>query len=98
MYPLPDGFLLLAPTSLWPLVRSRALPSAGSSGWGSDLLIHGRARRSDGDESLGDFRAAGRLGQEALERVADPLASGIYTGRSRRAVGSPRRCRASPRW
>jgi len=22
LYPLPDGFLLLAPTSLWPLVRS----------------------------------------------------------------------------
>ncbi len=75
--PLPDGFLLLAPTSLWPLVRSPLFSLAGKLRMGLDLVL---PRRRDGaDESLADF-VRRRLGREALERVADPLASGIYTG------------------
>jgi protoporphyrinogen/coproporphyrinogen III oxidase len=77
LYPLPDGFLLLAPTSLWPLVRSPLFSVGGKLRMGLDLILP--RRRGDGDESLGDF-VRRRLGREALERVADPLASGIYTG------------------
>jgi oxygen-dependent protoporphyrinogen oxidase len=75
--PLPDGFLLLAPTSLWPLVRSPLFSLAGKLRMGLDLVLP--RRRDDADESLAAF-VRRRLGREALDRVADPLASGIYTG------------------
>ena len=75
--PLPDGFLLLAPTSLWPLVRSPLFSLAGKLRMGLDLVLP--RRRADADESLAAF-VRRRLGREALDRVADPLASGIYTG------------------
>jgi oxygen-dependent protoporphyrinogen oxidase len=75
--PLPDGFLLLAPTSLWPLVRSPLFSLGGKLRMGLDLVLP--RRRDDGDETLAAF-VRRRLGREALERVADPLASGIYTG------------------
>jgi oxygen-dependent protoporphyrinogen oxidase len=44
---------------------------------GLDLVLP--RGRHDHDESLADF-VRRRLGREALERVADPLVSGIYTG------------------
>jgi oxygen-dependent protoporphyrinogen oxidase len=75
--PLPDGFLLLAPTSLWPLVRSPLFSLAGKLRMGLDLVLP--RRRAGDDETLAAF-VRRRLGREALERVADPLASGIYTG------------------
>jgi oxygen-dependent protoporphyrinogen oxidase len=43
---------------------------------GLDLVL---PRGGNGDESLAAF-VRRRLGREALERVADPLVSGIYTG------------------
>jgi oxygen-dependent protoporphyrinogen oxidase len=77
LHPLPDGFLLLAPTSLGPLVRSPLFSWAGKLRMALDLVLP--RRRDGGDESLAAF-VRRRLGREALERVADPLASGIYTG------------------
>jgi oxygen-dependent protoporphyrinogen oxidase len=77
LHALPDGFLLLAPTSLWPLVRSPLFSWTGKLRMGLDLVLP--RRRDDGDESLAQF-VRRRLGQEALERVGDPLVSGIYTG------------------
>jgi oxygen-dependent protoporphyrinogen oxidase len=74
--PLPDGFLLLAPTQLWPLVRSRLFSWPGKLRMALDLLLP-RGRQC-GDESLGSF-VTRRLGREALERVAQPLVGGIYT-------------------
>jgi oxygen-dependent protoporphyrinogen oxidase len=75
--PLPEGFLLLAPTSLGPLVRSRLFSWPAKLRMALDLVLPRRAE--DGDESLGAF-VRRRLGAEALERVAQPLASGIYSG------------------
>jgi oxygen-dependent protoporphyrinogen oxidase len=77
LHPLPDGFLLLAPTSLGPLLRSPLFSPAGKLRMTLDLVLP--RRRGGGDESLAAF-VRRRLGREALERVADPLASGIYTG------------------
>jgi protoporphyrinogen/coproporphyrinogen III oxidase len=73
--PLPDGFLLLAPTSLAPLARSRIFSWAGKLRMALDLVI---PRGRGGDESLAAF-VRRRLGREALERVAQPLVGGIYT-------------------
>lgn len=77
LHALPEGFLLLAPTALGPLVRSSLFSLSGKLRMGLDLVLP-RGRR-DRDESLADF-VRRRLGREALERVADPLVSGIYTG------------------
>ena len=76
LHPLPEGFLMLAPTSLWPLAASPLFTLGGKLRMGLDLLLpRGRDR---GDESLASF-VRRRLGREALERVADPLVGGIYT-------------------
>lgn len=76
LHPLPDGFLLLAPTRFWPLVTSGLFTWPGKLRMALDLILpRGRNRA---DESLGSF-VTRRLGREALERVAQPLVGGIYT-------------------
>src|SRR5262245_11773056 len=76
MHPLPEGFLLLAPTRVGPVLRSRVFSWRGKLRLGMDLVLP--RRRANGDESLGSF-VRRRLGREALERVAQPLVGGIYT-------------------
>lgn len=74
--PLPEGFMLLAPTRLGPLLRSRLFSWPGKLRMACDLVLpRGKERQ---DESLGAF-VRRRLGREALERVAQPLVGGIYT-------------------
>jgi protoporphyrinogen/coproporphyrinogen III oxidase len=74
--PLPEGFLLLAPTNLSALAASPLFSWRGKLRMGLDLVLP-RAKAA-ADESLGSF-VRRRLGREALERVAQPLAAGIYT-------------------
>ncbi len=74
--PLPEGFMLLAPTRLAALARSRVFSWSGKLRMGLDLVLpRGQARD---DESLSSF-VRRRLGREVLERVAQPLVGGIYT-------------------
>ena len=73
--PLPDGFQLLAPTRLAPLLSSRLFSWPGKLRMALDLVL---PRGIADDESLGSF-VRRRLGREALERVAQPLVAGIYT-------------------
>ncbi len=76
LHPLPEGFQLLAPASLGPVLASRLFSWRGKARMALDLVL---PRGSSGeDESLGAF-VRRRLGREALERVAQPLAAGIYT-------------------
>jgi oxygen-dependent protoporphyrinogen oxidase len=75
LHPLPDGFQLLAPTKLGPLVRSGLFSWPGKLRMALDLVL---PRGVSDDESLGAF-VRRRLGREALERVAQPLVAGIYT-------------------
>jgi oxygen-dependent protoporphyrinogen oxidase len=74
--PLPEGFLLLAPTRAWPVLASGVFSWRGKLRLGLDLILP--RRPAAGDESLGSF-VRRRLGREALERVAQPLVGGIYT-------------------
>jgi oxygen-dependent protoporphyrinogen oxidase len=74
--PLPDGFLLLAPTDLRALVGSPLFSWRGKLRMALDLVLP-RGRDAT-DESLGAF-VRRRFGREALERAAQPLAGGIYT-------------------
>ncbi len=76
LHPLPEGFLMMAPTKLAPLLASRLFSPAGKLRMALDLVLPRRSAR--GDESLDAF-VRRRLGREALERAAQPLVGGIYT-------------------
>ncbi len=76
LHPLPDGFVLLAPTRARPLLRSGLFSWRGKARMALDLLLP--PRREDGDESLARF-VTRRLGREALDRAAQPMVAGIYT-------------------
>ena len=76
LYPVPDGFLLMQPKRAWPVMASPILSVRGKMRLACEPLI--RARRETGDESLHSF-VARRLGQEAFDRLVQPLVGGIYT-------------------
>ncbi len=75
LHPLPEGFSLMAPTRLTPLITSKLFTLGGKLRMAQDLF---RRRRRVDDESLASF-VQRRLGRQALERVAQPLIGGIYT-------------------
>ncbi len=75
LHPTPEGFYLLAPSRLMPLVTSPIFSLAGKMRMAMDLVLP--RRRSDDDESVGDF-VLRRLGREALDRMAQPMIGGIY--------------------
>ena len=74
--PVPEGFQLLAPSRVWPFITTDIFSLAGKLRMAADLLLP-RANGSD-DESLASF-VRRRLGQQALERMAQPMVGGIYT-------------------
>jgi len=73
--PMPDGVLLIVPTRFMPFVLSPLISPLGKLRMGLDLIIP--ARRDAADETLADF-VRRRLGSEALDKIAEPLLSGIY--------------------
>lgn len=79
--PLPDGVFLLVPTKIKPFLLSPLISPAGKLRMGLDLFIP--ARKGDSDETLGDF-VTRRLGSEALDKIAEPLLSGIYNAEAQR--------------
>jgi oxygen-dependent protoporphyrinogen oxidase len=76
LHPLPEGFLMMAPTQLGSLLGSGLFSLAGKLRMALDLVLP--RRTATDDESLDAF-VRRRLGAEALERVAQPLVGGIYT-------------------
>jgi oxygen-dependent protoporphyrinogen oxidase len=72
---LPEGFFLLAPTRLWPFIRTPLFSWAGKLRMAAELFLP--RGKVDSDESLASF-VRRRFGAEALERVAQPLVGGIY--------------------
>ena len=72
---LPEGFFLLAPTRLWPFIQTPLFSWPAKLRMASELFLS--RGESNNDESLGSF-VRRRFGNEALERVAQPLVGGIY--------------------
>lgn len=70
---IPEGWSLLAPTGLQGLANAKLLSPSARLRLLGDLVLPPRGR----DESLAAF-ARRRLGWEALERLGQPLAGGIY--------------------
>jgi oxygen-dependent protoporphyrinogen oxidase len=75
LYKLPDGFLMMAPTRLWPMAVTPILSPWGKLRAALEYFIP--PRRDDGDESMAAF-VRRRLGREVFDRLVEPLVSAVY--------------------
>lgn len=75
LYKLPDGFLMMAPTQMWPLAVTPILSPLGKLRAGLEYFIP--PRKGDEDESMASF-VRRRLGREVFERLVEPLVSAVY--------------------
>ncbi len=74
--PVPEGFMLLAPAKIGPVLKSPLLSPWGKLRLGMEYVL---PRGNSGeDESLAHF-VRRRLGREVLDRIVQPLVGGIYT-------------------
>jgi len=80
LHPVPEGFVILKPHRIVPILLTPLLSLKGKlrllrERWiGSPKELY----EADFDESVASF-ATRRLGQEAFERLVQPLLAGIYT-------------------
>ncbi len=74
--PIPEGFMLMAPSRIWPVLASPIFSPLGKLRLGWEWFVPKRTETSD--ESVAAF-VRRRLGSEALERLVQPLVAGIYT-------------------
>ena len=74
---LPTGILGGLPNGVAPIVRSGILSPIGAARAGVDLMLPKDS--SEHDQSVGSL-VRRRLGDQALERMIDPLLGGIYGG------------------
>jgi oxygen-dependent protoporphyrinogen oxidase len=72
---LPDGFMLVAPTSFSSFIKNPLITPRGKLRMAMDLILP--AKKSEEDESLAQF-VTRRLGKEVLEKIAEPLVAGIH--------------------
>ena len=71
---IPDGFIVMAPSKLWPIFTTPILSPLGKLRLAWEYFV--RSRYSD-DESLASF-ATRRFGRETYERLIQPLVGSIY--------------------
>lgn len=76
LHPLPEGVMLMVPTMIMPLAKSRLISWPGKVRMGMELFVP--PRKETKDESLAEF-VTRRLGRECLEKIAEPLVAGIHT-------------------
>lgn len=76
LYPVPQGFYLMAPAALLPFLRSPLVSWKGKLRMLMEPFISPPPPMED--EALASF-VERRLGREVLERVAQPMIAGIYT-------------------
>lgn len=77
LVPLPEGFLMVAPTRVRALIGSPLFSWRGKLRMLCEPLVPVRRAPHD-DESLRDF-VVRRLGREAFERAAEPVVGGLFT-------------------
>ena len=75
LYLLPDGFLMMAPSKMWPLAVTPILSPFGKLRAALEYVLP--KSKSDADETLASF-VQRRLGREVYERLVEPLVSGVY--------------------
>ncbi|HEY8943527.1 MAG TPA: protoporphyrinogen oxidase [Polyangiaceae bacterium] len=74
---LPAGMVLAVPTRLGPMLRTPILSVPSKLRVLCDIVLP--ARKTAGDESIGDFLTR-RFGEQAAARIGAPLLGGIYAG------------------
>ena len=77
LIPLPDGLMFLVPTKLIPTALTRLFSLPTKIRMGLELLHP--PRPSDHDESVATL-VERHFGRETVDRLADPLLSGIFGG------------------
>jgi len=77
LHPLPEGMTLAVPTKILPFLSSGLFSWPGKLRMGLDLVIPGH--HGHADESIASFLRR-RFGQEAVERLGEPLLAGIHAG------------------
>ncbi len=75
LHRLPDGFLMMAPTRMWPLAVTPVLSPLGKARAALEYFLP--PRYGDDDESMAGF-VRRRLGRETYERLVEPLVSAVY--------------------
>jgi oxygen-dependent protoporphyrinogen oxidase len=78
---MPDGLMFMVPTKLVPTALS-SLFSWGTKARMARELLH-PPRPMGGDETVGDL-VKRHFGAEVVDRLADPLLSGVYGGDARK--------------
>lgn len=77
LHRVPDGFVMMAPTRMGPVLRSSLFSWPGKVRMALEPLVRPRPESVD-DESLASF-VLRRFGREALERAAEPIVASIFT-------------------
>lgn len=78
--PIPDGFFLISPTRVGPVLRSPLLSPAAKLRLVLEPFVPPLPEGVE-DESLASF-VTRRLGPEVFERIAEPIAAGLYMARA----------------
>lgn len=76
LVPVPAGFTLMSPAKIWPILTTSLLSPAGKLRLAAEYFLP--ADTTATDESLQSF-VVRRFGQEAFDRLIQPLIGGIYT-------------------
>ncbi|HEY9773910.1 MAG TPA: protoporphyrinogen oxidase [Planktothrix sp.] len=76
LHPVPEGFFMMAPSRVMPLLQSSLFSFSGKVRILSEPMVPAKSKIED--ESLSSF-VRRRLGEEALRRLAQPMMAGIYT-------------------
>ena len=76
LVPVPEGFTLMSPAKVWPVVTTPILSPLGKLRMAAEYFVP--RRHDEADESLQSF-VLRRFGREAFERLIQPLIGGIYT-------------------
>jgi oxygen-dependent protoporphyrinogen oxidase len=74
--PLPEGMMMMIPTKIMPVVKSRLV------GWGTKMkmgLEYFRRPSRHEDRSVRDF-LVDHYGEESVDYLAEPLLAGVYGG------------------
>ena len=77
LYPLPQGFVMFAPSQVVPFLQSNLLSLGGKLRASFELFLPPKLYGEE--ESVSEF-VMRRFGAEALDKIAQPMIGGIYVG------------------
>ena len=79
LVPMPDGLAFMVPTNIWPIAVSPLFSLRTKLRMAREWFTSASPARGTNDESVADFITR-HYGHEMVDRLADPLLSGVYGG------------------